>query len=151
MRNINQTQLVQLFNERLAKGETYTPRIEAPVDIVNYFIYVGNAIAQQNEKTGVVAPVLLRYAIQEAEDISTPLSFKEAVKKHRQVFRTTLSRVRSDYRRANKLLVQFKALVHGAEKVDGHPLIIFTWEYRSNDKVNNTLATLGDSVVIESK
>lgn len=161
MRRLDSTQIIALYQARLREGEFYTPQLVNPVDIVNYYMYVGYQIAAEAEKNGNRAEAVIRYALASEglppiqhnasnEPILLPL-VEETIKKHQQVFRTTLSRIRADYRADNKQLVQFKSRVISAYQLPANPnVIVYAWNFKLSTDVNKTIATLGaDIMVIE--
>lgn len=149
-RKLDKTQLVNLYRRRIAEGELFTPQMSAPSDMVNYFIHVGNSIATANEKAGeTYKPVIIRYAMLEPSSVDTDAEIDAAIRKHQQVFRTTLSRIRADYKRQGLQLIQFKANVHAAYKMDGQVnVMIYGWEFQLKAAVNRTIAALGDDTLI---
>lgn len=150
-RTLDSVQLISLYRQRLDTGELFTPQLSAPADMVNYFIYVGNALAQANKDAGIIKPIIIRYAIDVGENLFDDQKELERghVKRHRQTFRTTLSRVKKDFTDQGKTLIQFKANAHSAYKLEeGSRFIVFAWEFKIKAGVNSIIAALGDSVVI---
>lgn len=146
MHKLDSVQLVALYKERLEKGEFHTPQLVSPSDMINYFLYVGNALAVANEEKNVNEATIIRYAINYENGIADQNELDDIITKHRQVFRSRLSLLRNKIAAQGKLITQFKAISHSAHRLPETNTVVFAWEFRLKSQLNTTLSVISNSM-----
>jgi len=147
MAYLDEHQLKRLLKDRLESGEAFTPRLLQPKDIINYFIFIGNAICRHEDKSFTS----IRYCIENPYPITTEAELEEIIQKHRGVFRTSLSRLKADFAKEGKTLVQFKAFFQSATLLEAsNKHVLFHWQFSLKERVNKSMTLMQDIFIEEA-
>lgn len=148
--SLDAVQLASLYNQRLEQGANFTPLLTSPRDIVNYFIYVGNALSKAAEDAGDKNPTIIRYAMEYPYPIENDAQLKEVIRRHQSVFRSKLTHIRASFKKEGKQIKVFSSVVVSADRLEPNSrTIVYAWEFRLKNKLNATLAMLDDVLALD--
>jgi hypothetical protein len=140
MAYLDEVQLKSLYTNRLKEGELYAPKLIYPRDIINYFIFAGNSICNQegSDYTSI------RYVLENPYPITDAEMLQDIIDRHRKVFRVTLTRTKNDYEKEGKTLKVFKAFFKSGLLLEGsNNLVCYHWQFNLKDNVNKSMLQLG--------